>query len=320
MPNSRKAASTSTTSSKNWVSSSFHVPLMWQQLRLRTRAETSDQLEALLFEHGALSVSYLDAQDQPIFQLEPGGTPLWDDISLLALFTAEQKLEKLLALLRFQPAVLNREELAVESLADQAWERSWMENFKAMQFGERLWICPSWQQAPDPEATNIMLDPGLAFGSGTHATTSLCLRWLAEQPLQDLEIIDYGSGSGVLAIACARLGARHVTAVDNDSQAIAATLDNANRNNIGEHQISACPPEALPTLQADLLIANILAEPLHELAVRFAALLKPQGRLLLSGILEDQVAALQQHYQAWFTMDAAVAEDGWCRLTGTRND
>lgn len=292
---------------------------MYQQIRLKTRAETSAELEALLFEHGALSVTYLDAQDQPIYQLEPGGTPLWDDITLLALFAAELQLQNLLALLRFQPAVQNREELAIESVADQAWERSWMENFQAMQFGEQLWICPSWQEPPEPEAVNIMLDPGLAFGSGTHPTTSLCLRWLAKQDLKNTEVIDYGSGSGVLAIACALLGAKRVHAVDNDVQAIAATIDNANRNNIGKQQIAAYLPDALPAMKADILVANILAEPLHELADHFAALLKPGGKLLLSGILEQQVEALVESYQHWFTMEESANEDDWCRLTGVRN-
>jgi len=292
---------------------------MFQQLRLKTRAESSAELEALLFEHGALSVTYLDAQDQPIYQLEPGGTPLWDDITLLVLFAQSMDLDSLVTLLRFQPSVRNREELQIEEIADQAWERSWMENFQAMQFGQRLWICPSWQDPPDPDAINIMLDPGLAFGSGTHATTSLCLRWLAEQELNDLEVIDYGSGSGVLAIAAALMGAKRVHAVDNDAQAIAATIDNANRNNIGNQQISAYLPEALPELKADLLLANILAEPLHELADHFAALVKPGGRLLLSGILEQQVPPLVESYQRWFTMESPVIEDDWCRLTGTRN-
>ncbi len=292
---------------------------MFQQLRLKTRAESSAELEALLFEHGALSVTYLDAQDQPIYQLEPGGTPLWDDITLLVLFAQSMDLDSLVTLLRFQPSVRNREELQIEEIADQAWERSWMENFQAMQFGQRLWICPSWQDPPDTDAINIMLDPGLAFGSGTHATTSLCLRWLAEQELNDLEVIDYGSGSGVLAIAAALMGAKRVHAVDNDAQAIAATIDNANRNNIGNQQISAYLPEALPELKADLLLANILAEPLHELADHFAALVKPGGRLLLSGILEQQVPPLVESYQRWFTMESPVIEDDWCRLTGTRN-
>ena len=292
---------------------------MWQQVKVQTRAENSREVEQLLLDHGALSITLLDAEDQPVFQLEPGGTPLWDHITLLALFDSSADLNPLLNLLRFQPAVMNREQLQAETIADQAWERSWMDSFTAMQFGGRLWICPSWQEPPEPEAINIMLDPGLAFGSGTHATTALCLKWLAEQELTGKEVIDYGSGSGVLAIAAALLGASKVHAVDNDAQAIAATMDNANRNNIARMQITAYLPDALPEIKADLLMANILAEPLHELADRFAGLLGPGGKLLLSGILEDQAAALIESYQRWFTMEEVVQQDQWCRLTGTRN-
>lgn len=292
---------------------------MWRQLKIQTNAEGSSDIEQILLEHNALSITYLDSEDQPIYQLEPGGTPLWDRITLQALFPAQQELKPLLALLNFQPAVLNRESLVVEELADQSWERSWMDKFNAMQFGDRLWICPSWQEPPDPEAINIMLDPGLAFGSGTHATTALCLKWLAGQQLEGLDVIDYGSGSGVLAIAAALMGANRVHAVDNDAQAIAATVDNANRNHISQRQIIAYLPEALPRIRADLLMANILAEPLHELADRFADLVKPGGKLLLSGILQEQVAALSESYQRWFHMQPAVSEGDWCRLTGTRN-
>lgn len=292
---------------------------MWQQLKIQTSAEGSSDIEQILLDHNALSITYLDSEDQPIYQLEPGGTPLWDRITLQALFPAQQELKSLLALLSFQPAVLNRENLVVEELADQSWERSWMDKFNAMQFGDRLWICPSWQEPPDPEAINIMLDPGLAFGSGTHATTALCLKWLAGQQLEGLEVIDYGSGSGVLAIAAALMGANRVHAVDNDAQAIAATVDNANRNHISQGQIIAYLPEALPRIKTDLLMANILAEPLHELADRFADLVKPGGKLLLSGILQEQVAALSESYQRWFHMEPAVSEGDWCRLAGTRN-
>lgn len=292
---------------------------MWQQLKIQTSAEGSSAIEQLLLDHNALSITYLDSEDQPIYQLEPGGTPLWDRVTLQALFSTEQELAPLLALLRFQPAVLNREKLEIEDLADQPWERTWMDQFEAMQFGDRLWICPSWQNPPDPEAINIMLDPGLAFGSGTHATTALCLQWLAQQELEGLDVIDHGSGSGVLAIAAALMGANRVHAVDNDAQAIAATVDNANRNNISQRQIIAYLPEALPKIKADLLIANILAEPLHELADRFAKRVKPGGKLLLSGILLDQVAALSESYQRWFHMEPPVSEGDWCRLSGIRN-
>ena len=291
---------------------------MWQQIKIQTRSEDSAALEQLLLDHGALSITYLDSEDQPIFQKEPGGTPLWENITLLALFEGSAELESVLALLSFQPSVINREELESEKIEDQQWERSWMENFTAMQFGEKLWICPSWQTPPDPEAINIMLDPGLAFGSGTHTTTALCLRWLAANDPADKEVIDYGSGSGVLAIAAALLGAKRVHAVDNDAQAIAATVDNSNRNGIGSGQITAYLPDALPKLSADILIANILAEPLHELADHFANLVRPGGLVLLSGVLADQVSPLQESYQRWFEMDDPVVQQDWARLSGVR--
>jgi ribosomal protein L11 methyltransferase len=194
-----------------------------------------------------------------------------------------------------------------------------MDNFQAMQFGEKLWICPSWQEPPDPAAVNIMLDPGLAFGSGTHATTTLCLRWLANTPMAGKEVVDYGCGSGVLGIAAALLGAGRVHAVDNDSQAIAATVDNSHRNNIASGQLTAYLPDALPAVKADILLANILAEPLHELADHLAELVKPGGKLVLSGILLDQAEALVASYSRWFDMDRQVTEGDWVRLTGTRN-
>ncbi|MCG8412863.1 MAG: 50S ribosomal protein L11 methyltransferase [Pseudomonadales bacterium] len=291
---------------------------MWQQIQIQTSSEETASLEELLLEHGAVSISLVDSEDQPIFQKEPGATPLWKHVTLLALFEADTELKPLLALLSFQPNVLNRDSLNVEVIEDQVWERSWMNDFEAMQFGEKLWICPSWQIPPDPDAVNIMLDPGLAFGSGTHATTSLCLRWLDSQELTGKEVIDYGSGSGVLAIAAALLGAKRVHAVDNDAQAIAATMDNSNRNQIGNRLITAYLPEALPNLKADILLANILAEPLLELADRFAGLVKPGGSLVLSGILEQQSDALVESYGRWFELEPAVLENDWVRLIGKR--
>ncbi len=292
---------------------------MWQQISIQTHSEGVTSLEALLLDNGALAITYIDSEDQPIFQKEPGATPLWDRVTLIALFTNEQDLTNLIALLRFQPTVANRDDLEVETVEDEAWERSWMEDFQAMQFGERLWICPSWQSPPDPDAVNIMLDPGLAFGSGTHATTALCLEWLEQQPLDNKEVIDYGSGSGVLAIAAALLGAKRVHAVDNDAQAIAATMDNSNRNNIGNRLITAYLPDALPQLKVDILLANILAEPLHELADQLAELVAPAGTIVLSGILEEQAMGLMESYGRWFDMEQPTVRQGWVRLVGQRN-
>ena len=193
-----------------------------------------------------------------------------------------------------------------------------MDNFAPRQFGKRLWICPSWQSPPDPEAINILLDPGMAFGTGSHATTALCLRWLEQADLRDKAVIDYGCGSGILAIAAARLGADKIHAVDNDPQAIAATVDNSLRNDIPLHKITAYLPKALPKLQADFLLANILAEPLHELADQFANLVKPKGKIVLSGILEEQTEPLIARYGRWFSLDSPMTEDGWVRLSGSR--
>ena len=291
---------------------------MWQQILLKLRAEHSAELEELLLEAGASSVTLMDAEDQAVFQKKPGATPLWDTSALLGLFPIENDLGSLVATLQFHPQVLNRESLQVTALEDQAWERAWMKDFQPRQFGERLWICPSWQPPPDPEAVNIMLDPGMAFGTGTHATTAMCLGWLEQAQLQSKEVIDYGSGSGVLAIGAALLGARQVYAVDNDPQAIAATIDNSHRNNIPQQTITAHLPKTLPKLQSDILLANILAEPLHELADHFAALVKPGGSIVLSGILTEQAGPLRESYGRWFAMSRPEIREGWVLLHGTR--
>ena len=291
---------------------------MWQQILMTVRAEHCAELEALLLEAGASSVTLMDAEDQPVFQRTPGATPLWGTSTLTGLFPLEQNLKALLATLQFHPRVLNRDSLQIEPLQEQVWERTWMDNFAPRQFGKRLWICPSWQSPPDPEAVNILLDPGLAFGTGSHATTALCLRWLEQADLRDKTVIDYGCGSGILAVAAALLGADRIHAVDNDPQAIAATVDNSLRNDLPLDKITAYLPEALPKLQVDFLLANILAEPLHELADQFATLLKPEGKIVLSGILEEQTESLLARYERWFSLDKPATEDGWVRLSGSR--
>ncbi|MBV56480.1 MAG: 50S ribosomal protein L11 methyltransferase [Gammaproteobacteria bacterium] len=292
----------------------------WQQLKIQLHSDQIHALEPRLLANAAISISYLDAENQAIFQLEPGSTPLWDNSYLLCLFDETADLEALLKWLKQHPAVINKRLLQVEVLADQDWERSWMQDFKAMQFGNRLWIYPSWQSPPDSDSINIMLDPGLAFGSGSHATTSMCLQWLAQAPLEGSEVIDYGCGSGVLAIAAALLGANRVYGVDNDPQAIVATLDNSHRNNIDDAVLTACLPEALPPLQVDILVANILAEPLLQLAEKFSILLKPGGKIVLSGLLPEQADTILNTYDRWFAMDTPVLEREWVRLSGTRCD
>lgn len=290
----------------------------WQQIKIQVRSHSIESVEQYLLDNGAASVSYLDAEDQPIFQLEPGSTPLWDHTILLGLFAGEKDLSAVMAWLALREEVANKKELNIECLEDQDWERSWMGDFQAMQFGENLWICPSWQTPPNDKAVNIMLDPGLAFGSGSHATTSMCLTWLESAALKGATVIDYGCGSGVLAIAAALLGASKVHAVDNDPQAIVATVDNSYRNEIEDGVITAYLPEALPKMQADILLANILAEPLLDLAATFSKLIKPGGSIVLSGLLDEQADSIIKSYSRWFEMAEPQTKEEWVRLNGTR--
>ena len=294
----------------------------WQQLKIQIIPEHVDFIEPQLLAAGAVSITYLDAEDQPVFQEELDSTPLWDRLVLCALFEEDTELGELLSWLGGNASIVNRASLEIEKIEDQAWERSWMDNFSAMQFGEKLWICPSWQEPPDPSATNIMLDPGLAFGSGSHATTALCLQWLATQDLQGKDIVDYGCGSGILAIAAALLGAQSVQGVDNDPQAVLATNDNCERNGLLPGRVGTFLPEEYDSMSTpesvDILLANILAAPLLSLASKFASLVKPNGSIVLSGLLAEQADAITEVYSEWFEMSAAVQREDWIRLSGIK--
>lgn len=291
---------------------------MWQQLKIQLHSEDASYFEQILFDSDAISISYLDAEDQPVFQEEPGSTPLWDNTFLLCLFNTKTDLGSLLNKLRCNTKVLNNKTLNIELIEDQDWERSWMKDFEPIQFGEKLWICPSWLSPPEPNAVNIKLDPGLAFGTGNHATTSLCLRWLDQADVRGSEVIDYGCGSGVLSIASALLGAVKVHSVDNDPQAISATIDNSRRNKVPGDVLTTYLPEAVPPVHADILIANILERPLIDLSEKFAELVKKGGYITLSGLLEEQIPSLLSCYDRWFDMEAPQVEQGWVLLCGTR--
>lgn len=294
------------------------ILMPWQQLKVNTDPDSSETLEELLLNFGAVSISLLDTEDQAVFQLEPGGTILWESTTVVALFEEYTDLSRCLQSLSQHSAVKNNQNLVIEKVEDQDWERAWMNDFEAMQFGKNLWICPSWQTPPQPDAVNIMLDPGLAFGSGTHATTSLCLQWLEQAQLAQKSVIDYGCGSGVLAIASVLLGAQSAIGVDNDSQAILATLENSKRNSLDEDQIQAFLPGQHPALKADILLANILCAPLLELADLLSSLVKEGGDIVLSGILEEQTELIEQRYAAWFELAPPAIEDGWVRINGVR--
>lgn len=289
----------------------------WQNLILNAPREQVEALEARLLAAGALSVTVGDAGDVPVLEPAPGETPLWPDNTLTALFPQDAELAPLgLALAEeFALAAAPR----IEAVADQDWERAWMDDFRPLRFGTRLWICPSWLEPPAPDAVNLRLDPGLAFGTGTHPTTALCLEWLDANPPAGAQVLDYGCGSGILSLAALKLGARHAWAVDIDPQALAATTDNAERNDIPADALSAVAVDELPTLAADLVIANILSGPLVELAPLLCGHLKPGAPLVLSGILAEQAEDVRAAYAACIDSWESDAErDGWIRLAGRR--
>jgi len=289
----------------------------WLQLRLAIAPEQAPALEDALLGVGAVSVTFMDAEDQPIFEPDLGTTPLWSHTHLLALFEADVDENDLLAHLQ----LLTGGELPdyqLERIEDQDWERSWMDNFQPMRFGRRLWIVPSWHAAPEPDAVNLLLDPGLAFGTGTHPTTALCLEWLDAQQLQGLQVLDFGCGSGILAIASLLLGAGQAIGTDIDIQAIEASRDNAGRNGIDPARFPLYLPVQLPNGQADVVVANILAGPLVELAEQIGERVKPAGLLALSGILAEQAEEVRAAYAAQFDLDPTAEKDGWVRITGVR--
>ncbi|MCQ4309584.1 50S ribosomal protein L11 methyltransferase [Pseudomonas stutzeri] len=289
----------------------------WLQLRLAIAPEQAQTYEDALLGVGAVSVTFMDAEDQPIFEPDLGTTPLWSHTHLLALFEADVDETDLLAHLQ----LLTGGELPdyqLERIEDQDWERSWMDNFQPMRFGRRLWIVPSWHAAPEPDAVNLLLDPGLAFGTGTHPTTALCLEWLDSQELTGLQVLDFGCGSGILAIAALLLGADKAVGTDIDIQAIEASRDNAGRNGIDPARFPLYLPEQLPEGQFDVVVANILAGPLVELAPRIIERAKLGGRLALSGILAEQAEEVRAAYAGHFDLDPTAAKDGWVRITGTR--
>jgi ribosomal protein L11 methyltransferase len=289
----------------------------WLQLTFETTPDDAEQFSDLLSEAGACAVTFQDNADQPLYEPPPGATPLWSRTRIIGLFDAAANMGAVLNHITSAITPNSLPEHRISPLEDKDWEREWMANFKPMSFGQRLWICPSWHTLPDPNAINILLDPGLAFGTGTHPTTALCLEWLDQHGAQHDEVIDYGCGSGILAVAAAMLGAKHVWAVDNDPQALIATHDNAAKNAVAD-RIEAVLPEALPAIQTPLLLANILAQPLMDFADRFAGHVLPGGHIVLSGILREQAAQVSACYDPWFKMEPAVTRDEWVQLEGKR--
>ncbi len=285
--------------------------MAWVQLIFTSEARHAEPLSEALSEAGAAAVTFEDQADEPIFEPALGETPLWDSTRVIALFDAESDFKQVES--QLQQALGALPAYKLEAVEDKDWERAWMDSFEPMAFGKRLWIVPSWHQPPAPDAVNILLDPGLAFGTGTHPTTALCLNWLDRSDIAGQTVIDYGCGSGILAIAAALLGAERVIGVDNDPQALQATRDNAARNGV---EIDTYLPADCPDVTADLVLANILAGPLCELSPTLGSLLKPQGTVILSGILQTQAEKVSQHYQSTFSMQPPIIRDEWVRLEG----
>ena len=294
----------------------------WVQITLSSSPENSEFLEDMLLLCGAGAVSMLDGADQPVFEPIKGTTPLWQDTQVMGLFEADTDGDALLDYLGngWLAAFANTPfpNYKLEILEDKDWERQWMDRFEPLQFGSRLWVCPSWKHVPDPMAVNLMLDPGLAFGTGSHPTTALCLQWIAEQDWQGKTVIDYGCGSGILAIGTILMGAERVLGVDNDTQALTATKDNAQRNGIAAQAIPVFLPEDTPQEAVDVMLANILAGPLIEMAAHLAELTKVRGLITLSGILEHQADAVVEAYSPWFDMHTVVSKDEWVRIDGIK--
>ncbi len=292
----------------------------WIQIHITAGKHDAPFVETLLEEVGALCVTLTDAGDEPQLEPAPGEEKLWSETIITGLFDAATDQNRLRQAVQ-KAAGSQHIQLKIETeiLQDQTWERAWMENFHPMRFGQRLWVVPGEQHLPAEaqDAVVLMLDPGLAFGTGTHPTTSLCLQWLDGIDLHAQSVIDYGCGSGILGIAALLLGAESVTAIDHDPQALIASRQNAEQNGVMQQLtlLSAAEPISKP---CDILLANILASVLVELAPQLTGMVKPGGSIALSGILHDQAEMVQQAYRGEFTLNPPQQLDDWILITGQR--
>jgi len=295
----------------------------WLQIHITVDQAQVDFTETLLMSLGAVSVTLDDAEDQALLEPLPGETPLWNKVIVTGIYQEDDQdpidVEKLEAFLKEQ---LPDAPIRHEQLEDQVWERAWMDYYEPIQIAEKFWIVPEWLEAPDSNAVNIKLDPGLAFGTGNHASTFLCLQWLGQTDLKDKIVIDYGCGSGILGVAALLLGAKKVYATDIDPQAVLATKQNAELNHVLDRLFVGLPEEfnaEFKSQKADVLVANILAAPLMALAPEFATLLKSEGEFALAGVIEEQVADVTGVYSEFFDIvHIEKREENWCRISGKR--
>jgi ribosomal protein L11 methyltransferase len=260
----------------------------------------------------------MDAEDEPVYEPAIGETKIWTNTQVVALYELGVDIERVKALVLKKFRNHELRDCCIETVEDQEWERAWMEYYQPMKFADKLWVCPTDQEQYEEGTVCLTLDPGLAFGTGTHPTTALCLEWLASHDLTDKVVIDYGCGSGILAVAAVLLGAKVAHAVDIDPQAITATESNALKNGVAD-KIICYLPEQFKALQADVVLANILAKPLIEMSAAISALVVSGGALVLSGILAEQADSVIAAYQANINFNTPVQQEDWIRLDGICN-
>lgn len=292
--------------------------MAWHQISVITTEELAPRLADFFDNLGAVSVTYMDAEDEPVYEPAIGETKIWSNTVVIALYDLDVDPERIKSLVYSQFSDEQIHEWGYEEVADQEWERVWMEYYQPMKFADRLWVCPTDQEQREPGTVCLTLDPGLAFGTGTHPTTALCLEWLASHDLAGKTVIDYGCGSGILAVAAVLLGADKAHAVDIDPQAITATQSNALKNNV-QNKIACYLPEQFTPFQADIVLANILAKPLIDMAEQIAGLVAQGGQLVLSGILHEQAESVMDAYRPYIEFDAPVQQEDWMRLEGRKS-
>lgn len=289
----------------------------WIQLKIDTNADNAESIGEGLSDVGALAVTFLDAKDTPMYEPKPGEVMLWPDTKVIGLFEASVNVDEIVAALATNNHIQADTPWKADPLEDKDWEREWMDNFHPMQFGKRLWVCPSWRDVPNPDAVNVMLDPGLAFGTGTHPTTSLCLKWLDSQQMEGAQFVDFGCGSGILAVAALKLGAQQGIGIDIDPQALQASEENARRNDV-DHKLKVYLPQHQPTVEADFVFANILSGPLLSLRETITSFCRVGGKLVLSGILAEQVSDIEKAYSQDFELEVSEIDGEWARVAGLR--
>ena len=298
--------------------------MKWLQIHITVEKSQVEFTETLLESLGAVSVTLDDAENQDLLEPLPGETPLWNKVIVTGIYAQEDDEQiDVAALETFIRTQLPTEPMRSEFMEDQEWERTWMDAYEPIKIGEKYWIVPEWMEAPEADAVNIKLDPGLAFGTGNHASTFLCLQWLGKTDVKDKIVIDYGCGSGILGVAALLLGAKKVYATDIDPQAVLATQQNADLNGVLDKLYVGLPEEfnkELADQKADVFVANILAGPLMALAADFSTLIKSEGAFALAGVIEEQVDDVSRVYSEFFDILDVEKRDGhWCRISGKRH-